>query len=58
MTPSQVRDRIRELEQKFLRIRNAFHQVANGREGAPLQRGEAAASVEAGEIREDLTGDR
>ncbi|VVE21906.1 hypothetical protein PHO31112_03174 [Pandoraea horticolens] len=58
MTPSQVRDRIRELEQKFSRLKNEFRQVASGRKRAPRKWGEAAASVEAGEIREDLTGDR
>ncbi|WP_150691455.1 hypothetical protein [Pandoraea communis] len=31
MTPGQVRERIRALEQKFSRIEDEFHQVANAR---------------------------
>lgn len=57
MTPSQVRDRIRELEQKFSRIKEEFFQVANRQQGAPRDKGESATSGETGEIREDLTRD-
>ncbi|VVE65396.1 hypothetical protein PAN31117_01855 [Pandoraea anapnoica] len=58
MTPSQLRDRIRELEAKFSRIKEEFYQVAHSQEDAPRVNDEATASGEAGEIGEDLTGGR
>ncbi|VVE13220.1 MULTISPECIES: hypothetical protein [Pandoraea] len=58
MTPSQVRERIRELEAKFSRIKEEFYQVVHSQEDAPRDNDEATASGEAGEIGEDLTGDR
>lgn len=58
MTPNQVRDRIRALEEKFSRIKEEFFQVVHSQEDAPRGNDEATASGEAGEIREDLTRDR
>lgn len=58
MTPSQVRERIRELEAKFSRIKEDFFQVVHSQEDAPRRNDEATPSGEAGEIREDLTRDR
>jgi hypothetical protein len=58
MTPGQVRDRIRELEDKFSRIKAEFLQVAHGQKEASSQKSEVAASGDAGEIREDRTRDR
>lgn len=57
MTPCQVRDRIRELEEKFLRIKEELFQVANTQQGAPWDKGESATSGETGEIREGLARD-
>jgi len=58
MTPSQVRDRIRALEEKFSRIKGDFFQIANRQQSAPRDNVESATSGETREIREDLSRDR
>ncbi len=58
MTPSQVRNRIKALEEKFSRIKEEFFQLTHGQQSAPQRTSEEATSDESGEIREDLTRDR
>lgn len=58
MTPGQIRDRIRELEYQFSRIREAFFRVAHGQDAGPRESSEEAISEETGAIGEDLTRDR
>lgn len=58
MTQDQIRDRIRELEDKLAGITGKFWGVALRQRDTPRENGDEATSVKAGEIGEDLTRDR